>query len=114
MERSNSFRVRYQRVIALPKPLHQLMDLQFDFHAFMEFLNHVLASVLLRTRSGDPILAIRAGIKHAILPIRFHSLPDCGALAKEEPVMAALAQVATEWTKQQQRQDDKFDRIAAP
>jgi hypothetical protein len=116
MDRFRSFRVHYQRVIALPKPLHQLMDLQFDFHSFVEFLNHVvLASLLLRTGSGDSILTKRASIKRAILPIRFDSsLPDCGALPKEESVMADLAQVATEWTEQQQRQDHKFDRFAAP
>ena len=41
MDRFGSFWVRYQRVIALPKTLWQLMNLQFDFDASVEFLDHV-------------------------------------------------------------------------
>jgi hypothetical protein len=98
------------------------MNLQFDFDAFVEFLNHVaLASVFLSARSSDSVVASRAKLvrgasfKRAILAMRFRgSWLACGALAKEECVMAGFAQVATEWTKQQQRQNDKFHRVAAP
>jgi len=119
VKRSGSLRVRDQRVIALPEALLQLMNLQFDFYTFVELLDHVvLASLPLGARSGNSILAKLAegtGIKRVILAIRVRSsLPACGALAKEESVMAGFAQVAAEWTKQQQRQDDKFDRVAAP
>jgi hypothetical protein len=119
MERSGSFWMYDQRVIALPEALLQLMNLQFDFHALVEFLNHfVLAFLPLRPRGGNCILSRRvkpASIPRAILAIRFHnSMPACGALAKEESVMPGFAQIAAEGTKQQQRQDDKFDRVAAP
>jgi len=50
MKRSNSSRVRYQSVIALPKAAHQLMKLHFDFYAFVDSLNHGLAPP-----SGGPL-----------------------------------------------------------
>jgi hypothetical protein len=121
MECFGSFRVTDQRVIALPEALLQLMNLQFDFDAFVEFLNHVVsASMLLRARRGNSVpaspakLASGASMECAILAIGLdRSVPACGAPAKEESVMAGFAEVAAEWTKQQQRQDDKFDRVAA-
>ena len=54
MDRFGSFRTHDQRVIALPKALLQLMNLQFDFYAFVEFLNHVvLISLLSRAITRD-------------------------------------------------------------
>ena len=53
MDRFGSFWVRYQRVIAPPKTLRQLMDFLFDFYASVKFLNHVaLVSSRLSARSS--------------------------------------------------------------
>jgi hypothetical protein len=41
MNGSSTFGVRYQRVIAFPQAMMQLMALQFDFHTFVYGLNYV-------------------------------------------------------------------------
>jgi hypothetical protein len=53
MDRCRSFRMRNQRVIASPKPLHQLMDFQFDFYAFVKFLNHIVLLPSLLNRGSS-------------------------------------------------------------
>ena len=74
MDRFGSFWMRYQRVIALPKTLRQLMNLQFDFYASVEFLNRVVQiSPLLSARSSTSVLAKYANClflrRHFALPI---------------------------------------------